>query len=93
MKSPDRLLFGTAGIPLSTKERDTLNGISQVKELGLGAMELEFVHSINITKEKAPKVKERADKENIFLMERGKRRNAADGRGLRKELETKIKKR
>ena len=48
MKKPNRLLFGTAGIPLSTPDRNTLNGISHVKKLGLGCMELEFVRSINI---------------------------------------------
>ena len=54
MKSPNKLMFGTAGIPLSTKNRNTKNGISRVKELNLECMELEFVHSINISKEKAP---------------------------------------
>jgi deoxyribonuclease IV len=67
MKSPDKLLFGTAGIPLSAPLRNTLNGISHVRKLGLDAMELEFVHSINITKEKAPEVKETAIKENVLL--------------------------
>jgi deoxyribonuclease-4 len=67
MKHPDKLIFGTAGIPISTENRDTLNGISRVNELGLGAMELEFVQSVFITKEKAPDVKKRAEKENIFL--------------------------
>ena len=63
----DKLLFASAGIPLSTKNPNTINGISRVKELGLGAMELEFVRSINITKEKAPEVKETAKKENVVL--------------------------
>ena len=63
----DKLLFGTAGIPTSTKKSGTLEGIARVKELGLGAMELEFVHSVNISKEKAPLVKEAAQKNNIAL--------------------------
>lgn len=67
MRTPNRLLFGTAGIPMSTENRDTQNGISRVKELGLGCMELEFVHSVNITKDKAPAVMERAKKEDILL--------------------------
>ena len=62
-----KLLFGSAGIPLSTKKRNTLNGISECKQLGLGAMELEFVRSINISKEKAPEVKAQAKKEGIVL--------------------------
>ncbi|MFH2020904.1 MAG: TIM barrel protein [archaeon] len=66
MISPDSLLFGTAGIPISSKGT-TVDGISKVKELGLGCMELEFVHSVNITKEKAPEIKRTKEKENIFL--------------------------
>ncbi|MBL7051067.1 TIM barrel protein [Candidatus Woesearchaeota archaeon] len=62
-----KLLFGTAGIPISTLNRTTLNGIKRVKELNLSAMELEFVRSINITKEKAPEVKKTAKKHNIVL--------------------------
>ncbi|MBI2173288.1 MAG: TIM barrel protein [Candidatus Aenigmarchaeota archaeon] len=61
------LLFGTAGIPISTAERNTLNGISRVKEMGLGAMELEFVHSVNISEELAPSVKEAAEKNDVIL--------------------------
>lgn len=61
------LLFGTSGIPLSTKPRDTLNGIKKVKELGLGAMELEFVQSVNISKEKAPLAKEAAASNSVVL--------------------------
>ncbi len=62
-----RLNFGTAGIPISTKPRNTLEGIKRVKELGLNNMELEFVHSINITKEKAPEIKKIAKENNITL--------------------------
>lgn len=61
------LLFGTAGIPLSSNPRTTVDGISHVKKLGLGAMELEFVRSINITKDKAPEVKKTAEENNVVL--------------------------
>ena len=61
------LLFGTAGIPLSANPRTTIDGIRHVKKLGLGAMELEFVRSINITKEKAPEVKKAAEQNNVVL--------------------------
>ncbi len=61
------LLFGTSGIPLSTKKPDTMNGIKRVKELGLDNMEIEFVHSINLSKEKAPLIKETANKERVNL--------------------------
>ncbi|NOZ80236.1 MAG: TIM barrel protein [DPANN group archaeon] len=49
-----KLLFGTAGLPLSTPRRNTENGIRHLTELGLDGMELEFVHSVNIRPEKAP---------------------------------------
>ena len=50
------LLFGTAGIPLGAKGT-TADGIRHVRKLGLGAFELEFVRSINISKEKAPLIR------------------------------------
>jgi len=63
----DKLLFGTAGIPINSKGSTTAEGIASVKRLGLGAMELEFVRSVNITKEKAPEVKKSAEENNIVL--------------------------
>ena len=66
-KKMDKLLFGTAGIPSSAKGSGTEGGIKEVKNLGLDAMELEFVRSINITKQKAPDVKEAAEKNNVVL--------------------------
>ncbi|MBT3814494.1 TIM barrel protein [Candidatus Woesearchaeota archaeon] len=62
-----KLLFGTAGIPISTPDRNTLNGVEHVRTLGLDCMELEFVHSVNISKEKAPLIKAAAEKHNVFL--------------------------
>lgn len=67
MIQPQKLLFATPGIPLSTQPRDTENGIKQVKELGLGAMELEFVQSVFISKEKAPAIKKVVDETGIAL--------------------------
>jgi len=63
----DKLRFGTAGIPLSTKPYNTLNGIARVKELGLDSMELEFVRNINVNEELAPKVKKLAKEKNVLL--------------------------
>jgi len=59
--------FGTAGIPHSTKKPTTVTGIQRVRELKLDAMELEFVHSIYLKKEKTQEVKEIAKKNNITL--------------------------
>lgn len=61
------LLFGTAGIPLRANPRTTIDGIKHVRNLGLGAMELEFVRSVNITKEKSPEVKKAAEESNVVL--------------------------
>src|SRR3989344_1136345 len=63
----DKLYFGTAGIPLSTPKSGVLSGIEQVRKLGLGAMELEFVRSINISAEEAAEVKIIAEKNGINL--------------------------
>ena len=48
IKNPDRLHFGTAGIPLSTNPRNTLNAVNRLHELKLDAMELEFVRNVNL---------------------------------------------
>ncbi len=50
---PKDLRFSTAGIPLSTPNRGTREGIKHVRNLGLGGMELEFVHSVNLNKDAA----------------------------------------
>ena len=42
------LLFGTAGTPLSSREKDSISGIGRVHELGLGCMELEFVRGVKM---------------------------------------------
>ena len=61
------LLFGTGGIPLSTKKPDIYEGIKQVHNLNLGAMELEFVHSVFIKKENAESVNNISKKEDVAL--------------------------
>ena len=61
------LLFGTAGIPLSTEPRNILGGIQQINSLDLGGMELEFVQSTYIKKEKTAEVKAAAKKHNCIL--------------------------
>ena len=67
MIKPSKLLFAPAGIPISTPKRDTANGIRHVHKLGLGAMELEFVQSVNISMDKAPEIKKVAEAENVVL--------------------------
>ena len=67
MIHPDKLNFATCGIPLSTKPHDTINGLKQVKKLDLDGMELEFVHSIHVKKEKAPEINKTAKENNLVL--------------------------
>jgi deoxyribonuclease-4 len=63
----ERLLFGTAGTPLSSKGNDSLSGIERVKELGLGCMELEFVRGVRMGESTARRVAEVAKKLDIRL--------------------------
>ena len=42
------LLFGTAGTPLSSRSRASVDGIRRIRELGLDCMELEFVRGVNM---------------------------------------------
>ncbi len=62
-----KLLFGTAGIPASTRKPSTESGIAQVRALGLDCMELEFVHTVTISKEKAPLIKRVAQDNDVVL--------------------------
>jgi deoxyribonuclease-4 len=55
IRNPQKLHFGTAGIPLTTTPRKTINAIPRLRELGLESMELEFVQGVNI---KEPLAKE-----------------------------------
>ncbi|MEM2025416.1 MAG: deoxyribonuclease IV [Desulfurococcaceae archaeon] len=59
LKAINGLLFGTAGIPLSTpKPATSVSGVITVKRLGLDAMELEFVRGVRMGEELAYKVRE-----------------------------------
>jgi len=62
-----KMLFGTAGIPISAKKRDSVSGIERVRELGLEAMELEFVRGVNMGEEAAKEVKKAALENNVSL--------------------------
>lgn len=54
------LLFGTAGVPRSAETKSTVGGIERVAALGLGCMELEFVHQVRIGEAAARQVAEAA---------------------------------
>ena len=59
--------IGTAGIPGSTKKAGTAAGIERVRELGLDAMEIEFVRGVYMKPEQAKEIKKVAEKNNIAL--------------------------
>jgi len=63
----DRLLFGTAGIPHSTETKTTIDGIRRIAALGLGSMEIEFVHGVRIGEAGARLVGETAIREGVKL--------------------------
>jgi len=61
------LLFGTAGVPRSTKTDSTVGGIERVAELGLGCMEVEFVQGVRMGEGGARLVAEAMTREGIRL--------------------------
>lgn len=65
-----KLNFGTAGIPVSC-QGNILDGLRRVRELGLSALELEFVRSVNIKEEKAKLVRKAAKENAIELTAHG----------------------
>ena len=67
MIKPDKLRFGTAGIPVGARGTDTNGGIEYVRKIGLDAMELEFVHSVFLKEEKAKAAGKAARENDIFL--------------------------
>jgi len=71
LKKHDRLLFGTAGVPISSSGRDTVSGIRRVRELGLDCMELEFVQGVRMGEKTAADVHKTADEEQIALSVHG----------------------
>ncbi len=59
--------FGTAGVPVSCKERSSYAGIQCAKDLGLDAFELEFVQGCRMKPEKGTECGELAKKLGISL--------------------------
>ncbi|MCL0102666.1 TIM barrel protein [Dehalococcoidia bacterium] len=63
----NRLLFGTAGIPHSSKSRTTQAGVMRIHELGLGCMEVEFVQGVRMSNSSALPVGEVSRKQGVRL--------------------------
>ena len=71
MNKAERLLFGTAGVPLSTNPRDTVNAMKRLRELGLDAMEIEYVRGTFPGEKKARLIASVAQEQNIRLTAHG----------------------
>ena len=65
------LLFGTGGVPLTTKSKSTEAGIERIGQLGLGLMELEFVHGVRMSEDMAQRVAKIKAKHKVRLTVHG----------------------
>ena len=70
-EKPDRLRFGTAGIPIMAHGSKTHEGIAEVRNLGLESMELEFVHSVNLNPSTAALANASRIKNDVVLTTHG----------------------
>jgi len=61
------IFLGPAGVPLSSKDRSTIGGIKRVAELGLNAMEVEFVRGVAMSNPMASEVGKVARKLRVRL--------------------------
>ena len=61
------ILFGTGGIPRSTKGKSNFSGIERIRELSLDCMELEFVQGVRMGEKGARDVLEVALNKNVAL--------------------------
>ncbi|MBW6409398.1 TIM barrel protein [Clostridium weizhouense] len=68
----DKLLFGISGLPLGKGEKFTYStGIEYLHNIGLDAMELPFVRSINVTDKNRNSIIQAKEKNNIYLSAHG----------------------
>ncbi len=61
------IYIGPAGIPLKAKGQGTVKGVETVAELGLNAMEVQFVRGVRMKPEQAEEVKKVAQKRGVKL--------------------------
>jgi Endonuclease IV (EC 3.1.21.-) len=62
-----KIFLGPAGIPHASSKRNTLEGVKVVKDLGLNAMEVEFVQGVKMSEEMAEKVGKLASELGVRL--------------------------
>ena len=62
-----KFYIGTGGVPVGSPERSTIGGVKYIAELGLNAMEIEFVRGVKMSVGMAKEVGEVASKLNVKL--------------------------
>jgi len=67
----DKLVFGTAGIPIKTQPRTYNNAFNDLIELKLGGMEVEFVRGVNMNSKTQAEVKELASNLGLTITAHG----------------------
>ncbi len=67
----NRIRFGTGGIPITTPRREVEDGVKRIRELGLDAMELEFVYQVFVPSERRESLKRIAIGNNVDLTVHG----------------------
>lgn len=68
----NELRFAMAGMPLSTlKGGDIFQGLERTRELGISGMELEWVHGVRMTEERAEAIRKKAEELDIQLTVHG----------------------
>lgn len=67
----DKLLFGTAGIPISTNPRTYTNAFHDLIRFNLGCMEMEFVHGVKMNPNTQAEVKKVSSELGLILSAHG----------------------
>lgn len=67
----EKLVFGTAGIPISTEPRNYANAFSDLVKMNLGALEVEFVRGVNMNPKTQVEVKELASELDLAITAHG----------------------
>jgi len=62
-----RIRFGPAGIPIQCEGSSTLDGVRCCREIGLGAMEMEFVQGVRMSEKSAGEVRAAAKEHDVSL--------------------------
>ncbi len=62
-----KIKFGPAGVPIQCKKSSSIEGVKCCRELGLGAMEIQFGRGVRMKEELASKIKKVAEDNDISL--------------------------